>query len=254
MPNLRQNLLHPNTSPLTDKFDDGLELSLDELSKKQGSCDNLLAKKHFYFWIHVAIIKSFLRTANNLPETRGPLLIPTSLSVSVSRMNTIVYLLFVAAATVLQSNAFQLNTAHHLSTPPSSYSSRLYQQSDDNQAEIAELEERLRQLKSTMETPPPQLDVQPNGITQIVEDDEGALDGESEDSIMFSERWKESDPSNAEEGEMGGAMKAALALGLVVFLAAFSQVPVGEGDLQRYQDIKGSSSRIDLGDINPDAP
>lgn len=105
-----------------------------------------------------------------------------------------------------------------------------------------------------METPPPQLDVQPNGITQIVEDDEGALDGESEDSIMFSERWKESDPSNAEEGEMGGAMKAALALGLVVFLAAFSQVPVGEGDLQRYQDIKGSSSRIDLGDINPDAP
>ena len=52
---------------------------------------------------------------------------------------------------------------------------------------------------------------------------------------------------------MGGAMKAALALGFVVFLAVFSQVPVGEDDLTKYQGKKGNVERIDLGDLNPSA-
>ena len=52
---------------------------------------------------------------------------------------------------------------------------------------------------------------------------------------------------------MGGIAKVGLALGFVVFLGLFSQVPIGEGDLQKYQDVKSSTSRIDLGDLNPDA-
>ena len=30
----------------------------------------------------------------------------------------------------------------------------------------------------------------------------------------------------------------------------FSQVPIGNEDLQKYQDYKGSASRIALGDLN----
>lgn len=78
------------------------------------------------------------------------------------------------------------------------------------------------------------------------------INEESDDSIMFSEKWKEGDDGAVDgEGIMGTVKTAALVLGFVVFLGFFSQVPVGESDLQRYQDIKGSSSRIDLGDLNP---
>lgn len=80
------------------------------------------------------------------------------------------------------------------------------------------------------------------------------INEESDDSIMFSEKWKEDDDAVV-VGEGGGIMgtvkNVALAIGLIVFLGVFSQIPVGETDLQRYQDIKGSSSRIDLGDLNP---
>lgn len=49
----------------------------------------------------------------------------------------------------------------------------------------------------------------------------------------------------------GGMLKnAAIALGLAVFLGIFSQVPIGNEDLQNYQDYKCSASRIDLGDLN----
>ncbi len=75
------------------------------------------------------------------------------------------------------------------------------------------------------------------------------INEESDDSIMFSEKWKEGDQVE-EGGIMNTVRNVALALGLIVFLGVFSQVPVGETDLQRYQDIKGSSSRIDLGDLN----
>ena len=55
-----------------------------------------------------------------------------------------------------------------------------------------------------------------------------------------------------EENNMGAIAKVGLAIGGLVLLGLFSQIPVGEESLQRYQDIKGNPSRIDLGDLNPD--
>ena len=55
-----------------------------------------------------------------------------------------------------------------------------------------------------------------------------------------------------EENSMGHFAKVGLAIGGLVLLGLFSQIPVGEESLQRYQDIKGNPSRIDLGDLNPD--
>lgn len=143
-------------------------------------------------------------------------------------------------------------------SPPSSSTTRLFStnDTDDKQAEIAALEERLRQLKEE------------EGITEakeelqkqiaILDTDELAMlekIEETDDSIMFSEKWKEGGGSSSdivEEEGLGVIAKVGLAIGSVVFLALFSQVPVGESDLQKYQDVKASTSRIDLGDLNPD--
>ncbi len=63
---------------------------------------------------------------------------------------------------------------------------------DDKQSEIAALEERLRQLKdqefSEMNTTPVGNNNLPMDFT---DDEEYGMEGETEDSIMFSERWKE---------------------------------------------------------------
>mmetsp|Transcript_16344 Transcript_16344/g.26861 ORF Transcript_16344/g.26861 Transcript_16344/m.26861 type:complete len:202 (-) Transcript_16344:173-778(-) len=134
---------------------------------------------------------------------------------------------------------------------------------NDKQAEIAALEERLRQLKAEEEsgatteqtTEQQRQQIMADAAEKLTADEMAALEKineESDDSIMFSEKWKEGDDGAVDgEGIMGTVKTAALVLGFVVFLGLFSQVPVGESDLQRYQDIKGSSSRIDLGDLNP---
>jgi hypothetical protein len=137
----------------------------------------------------------------------------------------------------------------------------LFSSSNDKQAEIAALEERLRQLKAeeesgatteqTMEEQRQQ--IMADAAETLTPDEMAALEKineESDDSIMFSEKWKEDSDDGAVD-VMGTVKNAALALGFIVFLGLFSQIPVGESDLQRYQDIKGSSSRIDLGDLNP---
>jgi len=70
---------------------------------------------------------------------------------------------------------------------------------------------------------------------------------------MFSERWKEAKDKvekKQQEETMGGIAKVGLAIGAIVLLGLFSQVPIGEENLMKYQDIKGNPSRIDLGDLN----
>ena len=142
--------------------------------------------------------------------------------------------------------------------PTSAWSPTHLRSTEEDQAEIAALEERLRELKgganpaesATAEIAPIETaaEVEPASI----EPDE--MEGETEDSIMFSERWKETKDeyiAKKEEDTIGGIGKIALALGFVVLLGIFSQVPVGEESLQRYQDVKGNPSRIDLGDLNP---
>ena len=70
---------------------------------------------------------------------------------------------------------------------------------------------------------------------------------------MFSERWKEAKDKvekKQQEETMGGIAKIGLAIGALVLLGLFSQVPIGEENLMKYQDIKGNFDRIDLGDLN----
>ena len=135
---------------------------------------------------------------------------------------------------------------------------------NDKQAEIAALEERLRLLKEeeessdyavTEETAEERRQkIMAEAAATLTPDELEALDKineESDDSIMFSEKWKEGDDAVDGEGIMGTIKTAGLVIGFIVFLGLFSQIPVGESDLQKYQGIKGSSSRIDLGDLNP---
>ena len=69
---------------------------------------------------------------------------------------------------------------------------------------------------------------------------------------MFSERWKEAKDKvekKQQEETMGGIATIGLAIGALVLLGLFSQVPIGEENLMKYQDIKGNNL-IDLGDLN----
>jgi hypothetical protein len=115
---------------------------------------------------------------------------------------------------------------------------------NDELSEIAALEERLRKLKE-----------QKGKTSAIIADPgEDLPEGESEDSVMFSERWKEAKDgylTKQQESSKEGIGKVGLVLGFIVLLGVFSQVPIGEESLQKYQAVKGDSSRIDLGDLNP---
>ena len=95
--------------------------------------------------------------------------------------------------------------------------------------------------------------VQPDDLTSDELDAYNSLQDESEDSVMFSEKWKEAKDdytTKQQENTMGGLAQIGGIIGVIVLLGLFSQVPVGEESLQRYQDIKGNPSRIDLGDLN----
>ena len=116
---------------------------------------------------------------------------------------------------------------------------------NDELSEIAALEERLRKLKEQGRKIMPAI---------IADPDEDLPEGESEDSVMFSERWKEAKDgylTKQQESSREGIGKVGLVLGFIVLLGVFSQVPIGEENLQKYQAVKGDSSRIDLGDLNP---
>ena len=116
---------------------------------------------------------------------------------------------------------------------------------NDELSEIAALEERLRKLKEQGGKIMPAI---------IADPEEDLPEGESEDSVMFSERWKEAKDgylTKQKESSKEGIGKVGLVLGFIVLLGVFSQVPIGEENLLKYQAVKGDSSRIDLGDLNP---
>mmetsp|Transcript_30577 Transcript_30577/g.63579 ORF Transcript_30577/g.63579 Transcript_30577/m.63579 type:complete len:177 (+) Transcript_30577:37-567(+) len=164
--------------------------------------------------------------------------------------------LVVAIASLLPAGAFSPyarmiylpgSATHSRTLTPSC---RLNSTPNDRQAEIAALEEKLRQLKQENDIDSMTSSSASGSFSGIESkgDDSFILEGESEDSIMFSERWKEAETTTQ---EVGGLMNVALALGFVVLLTIFSQIPVGEEDLTRYQGKQGDVSRIDLGDLNP---
>ncbi len=152
--------------------------------------------------------------------------------------------------TVLSFASHDASAIHRQYSTIASSKVTILRSSEDNNAEIAALEERLRQLRDQEISP--QNDVKGIESLDLTFDGRDEINVETADSIMFSERWKvknENNLKNQEENTIGANI--ALALVLVSLTGIFSQVPIGEESLQKYQAVQGNPSRIDLGDLNP---
>ena len=172
-------------------------------------------------------------------------------------------LLFVSFCTLLPATslAFSINTslARHTSSSTSSHGGRRLTLASSREEEIAKLEEQLRKLKEESAEEPVAADMslaaEEGEATESVAltSDDYVGRGPAKRPVqpmeeMMSEAWKAQDDNSASEG--GGITGILAAIALVVFLGFFSQIPVGQEDLTKYQAIKTSTS-IDLGDINP---
>jgi hypothetical protein len=130
----------------------------------------------------------------------------------------------------------------------------LHETSNDKDTEIAQLEAQLRRLKeermaeeassSGGKSPVPSS----LGLDSI---NDGPSAEEIPIAMFLSEGWKEKEATKGEPEGGGGVLTSVLgAVALAVFLAVFSQVPVGQEDLSKYSAIKAPSQQIDLGDLN----
>lgn len=154
----------------------------------------------------------------------------------------------VALAVVLMAGnpvvAFQ-NVPVRISAPsPSTRTGNLHpwilQSSNDD--EIAKLEAQLQKLKESK--------AEEESQVVVAQDGEMADEGEEEVPIeMFlSEGWKEQE---AAEDSGGGGLTGILGvIALVIGIAVFSQIPIGQEDLSKYSAIKAPTEQIDLGDLN----
>ena len=105
--------------------------------------------------------------------------------------------------------------------------------------EIAELEEKLKQLKAEKKE-------EKEAAEAISEEalEEVPLD------MFLTEQWKESE-REATEGSGGGLMNVLYAVGAVLFVVLFSQIPIGQEDLSKYSvGSSPAAEQIDLGDLN----
>lgn len=103
--------------------------------------------------------------------------------------------------------------------------------------EIAKLEEQLRKLKEDDNT------------------DKAPFSDEDSDDVsleMFlTEQWKEQEAAADGKGLGGGLMNLVFAIGAVLALVFFSQLPIGQEDLSKYSAGNSPvSAQIDLGDLN----
>jgi len=147
---------------------------------------------------------------------------------------------------------------------------RLFSSDDE---EIAALEEKLRKLKeggaaasaqSATEVETPSADKPDTASEQPVAEKRFKISDDSTNIMvtgeepsrkssdvyeeLLSEQWKSRESNGIDRKDLlvkGGAVVATL-LGLV----AFSQVPIGQEDLDKYSTAKPSMA-IDLGDLNP---
>lgn len=215
----------------------------------------IIERLHYtYYWICLNI-KGHTPTFSALEEDRS--------TTKETLIMMLAALFFIIATCILSAaNGFSPSQTRQVSSPicrthhsvqhtsPVTKRTHLYSSPEDKQAEIEALEAKLRELKG--ETVVSNEILNNGDDEQLAEEEEPEweiLKTQSNDSVMLSERWKEADPSyNAVEGGM--LKNVAIALGVVVFLGIFSQIPIGNEDLQKYQDYKGSASRIDLGDLN----
>ena len=176
-------------------------------------------------------------------------------------------LLAAAAAALLPDNGLAFSS--HCNPLSLARSTRLPTclASNSKDEEIAKLEEQLRKLKEETEDDKEEAPVEVATVSPATEETaaakETSLDvddfvgrGPAKRPVkpmeeMMSETWKAEQKDPAEQEGGGNAIITVVAgIVLVAFLAFFSQVPVGQEDLTKYQAIKTSTS-IDLGDINP---
>ena len=115
--------------------------------------------------------------------------------------------------------------------------------SSNKDAEIAQLEAKLRQLKEQ--------------ASREAESASASADDEFTGRVtepfveMLTEQWKEGDPAQANQS--GSPIVALVgAIGLAVVLGLLSQIPVGQEELNKYSSIKSGTvtQSIDLGDLN----
>ena len=140
-----------------------------------------------------------------------------------------------------------VSTSRPLLSSRRSYLASTTNNNDENgnkDDEIAKLEEQLKKLKE--EKSP-------------VRKEEAEAEEELEDikiGMFLSEGWKEGD--KVEEDSSGGIIGNVLkAVGVVVALIVFSQIPVGTEDLSKYSvpiksalENSAKVTSVDLGDVN----
>ncbi len=145
---------------------------------------------------------------------------------------------------IRSSSSSQPLTTKSLYDKPCYQSSRikLRNMKDD---EIAELEEKLKQLKEQKEEEA--LKEEQQALDDINNSDNNVLD-QVPLNEMLSESWKEKEM----EGNSSGSIISSLVTGLalVVAFVLFSQIPVGQEGYEKYTTAKPSTT-IDLGDKNP---
>jgi hypothetical protein len=116
--------------------------------------------------------------------------------------------------------------------------------------EIAKLEERLKELKEENSSEEIPENFPPSGVTAQETERDVPIE------MFLSEGWKEKEAGQSNGGGGGssgggGALTSILGVAaLVIGLAMFSQIPIGQEDLSKYSAIKAPTERIDLGDLN----
>lgn len=161
---------------------------------------------------------------------------------------------------------------------PRSPRTRILLKATSKEDEIAALEEQLRLLKQNDATTEPtsasssSQEPESKSVEEKEETDERSWkvpERNPDDTIavrkvpiasmsnpmdeMLSEQWKVSNfkSSGGNVGVGGGVMKNVIgAVVLLVGVVAFSQIPVGQENLDKYSTAKPSTT-IDLGDLNP---
>jgi hypothetical protein len=112
--------------------------------------------------------------------------------------------------------------------------------------EIRELEERLQRLKEEA------VEEESAAEKTVVAADEEKvnLNEQAVYTELLTEQWKEGDEEQSGGGIVQSLGAALATVGLLVGLALFSQVPVGQEDLSRYSTPQTPKTQIDLGDLN----
>jgi hypothetical protein len=118
---------------------------------------------------------------------------------------------------------------------------------NQNEEEIAKLEEQLKNLRNekvVVEDKP----AEASAAASPEDEEEGGME------MFLTEQWKEEKGKRAakkEESNRSGLIAILGVVGVVVAVAIFSQIPIGQEDLSKYSVGSNPSSKmIDLGDLN----